>query len=239
MNNRNLLLLSASRVGSTEYLSHALPLIKEKLTGCSNVIFVPFAGVTLSYDEYTTKVNNALSSIDVRVKGLHEFEDKQDALTQADAVIVGGGNTFHLLAKLYEFSLIKVIKEQVDLGKLRYIGWSAGSNIAGLSIKTTNDMPIVEPESFDAIGLVKCQLNPHYTEYKPAGFNGETREQRLSEFMVLNPESHIIGLVEGSGISVEGDTVNYVQGNDVNEPLFLFNNQNKTAVTSFPADLSI
>jgi len=227
MTNKQLLLLSSSRVDNTEYLSHALPMISEHLGAIKEVLFIPFAGVTISYDEYLERVQSALSALGITVTGLHHFEDKQSALKDASAILVGGGNTFHLLNELYKYELIETIQEQVGAGT-PYIGWSAGSNIAGLSIKTTNDMPIVEPPSFNALNLVNVQLNPHYTDYNPPGFNGETREQRLAEFMVVNADTPIIGIVEGTALKVSGEEIKLIGG----EQGFVFKAGNKTAVES-------
>ncbi|WP_448549869.1 dipeptidase PepE [Thalassotalea fusca] len=227
MTEKQLLLLSSSRVGSTEYLSHALPMISEHLNNIKEILFVPFAGVTISYDEYLERVQNALSPLDITVKGLHQFEDKRSAIQNASAILVGGGNTFHLLHELYKYELVDTIREQVNAGT-PYIGWSAGSNIAGLSIKTTNDMPIIEPPSFDALKLVNVQLNPHYTDFNPPGFNGETREQRLAEFMVVNSETPIIGIVEGTALKVTGEEIKLIGG----EQGFVFKGGNKTTVES-------
>ncbi|MGB1201825.1 MAG: dipeptidase PepE [Cognaticolwellia aestuarii] len=210
---KKLLLLSSSRVGSTEYLTHALTMIEDHLSGIKNILFIPYAGVTISYDEYTERVNNALSSINVNVVGIHQFEDPVAAVNSAQAIVIGGGNTFRLLAQLYDNNLITAIKNKVSLGT-PYIGWSAGSNVAGLSIKTTNDMPIVEPKSFEALGLVDFQINPHYTDYNPPGHNGETREQRLQEFMVLSPDTTIVGIVEGTALKCTNENITLVGDTD-------------------------
>lgn len=239
MKNRKLLLLSSSKVGDTAYLQHALPLITNQLKSCKNVIFVPFAGVTMSYDEYTARVAEALKTVDIDITGLHTFADKQNALIEADGIIVGGGNTFHLLNELYQLDLLNTIKERVANGDLSYVGWSAGSNIAGNSIRTTNDMPIVEPPSFNALALVDCQLNPHYTEFTPAGFNGETREQRLNEFMVANPDATVIGLIEGTGLQINGSSVNFVLGENIQETLFVFQCGKKVEHKTFPTHIEL
>ena len=209
--NANLLLLSSSRVGDTQYLKHALAMIKAKLDGVSELLFIPYAGVTLSYDDYTTKVQSALADLRIKVTGIHECDDPISAINQAQAIAVGGGNTFHLLHQLYQNHLIKPIQNKVAEG-MPYIGWSAGSNIAGLSIRTTNDMPIIEPTSFNALQLVDFQLNPHYTDHNPVGHNGETREQRLAEFMVLNPTTPIVAIVEGTALDIMQNTLKLVSG---------------------------
>ena len=207
----NLLLLSSSRVGDTNYLAHALPMISEHLAGIDELLFIPFAGVSISYDHYTEMVSTALAELNINVKGIHKFENAKQAVENATAIAVGGGNTFHLLHQLYQHDLIYTIKERVELG-MPYIGWSAGSNVAGASIRTTNDMPIIEPPSFNALGLVDFQINPHYTDYTPPGHNGETREQRLQEFMVINPTTTIVGIVEGTALKRQGNNLNLIGG---------------------------
>ena len=203
---KKLLLLSSSRLDNTVYLDHAKAMIQTHLSEVRSVVFIPYAGVTVNYDEYTVMVQTALSDLAVTVKGIHQFDCPKAAINEAEAVLVGGGNTFRLLERLYHFDLIALLKAKVEQG-MPYIGWSAGSNIAGLSIKTTNDMPIIEPPSFGGLQLVNCQLNPHYTDYNPPGHNGETREQRIAEFMVLSPETPIIGIVEGSALNVLGQSI--------------------------------
>ncbi|MFT5635076.1 MAG: dipeptidase E [Cognaticolwellia sp.] len=209
--NANLLLLSSSRVGDTQYLQHALTMIEAKLDGVNELLFIPYAGVTLSYDDYTTKVQSALAEVGIKVTGIHQYDDPITAINKAQAIAVGGGNTFHLLHQLYQNKLIKPIQNKVAEGR-PYIGWSAGSNIAGLSIRTTNDMPIIEPISFNALQLVDFQLNPHYTDHNPVGHNGETREQRLAEFMVLNPTTAIIAIVEGTALDIKQNTMKLLSG---------------------------
>jgi dipeptidase E len=142
-----------------------------------------------------------------RLDPVHRAEDANEAARKAEAIVVGGGNTFHLLRGLYETGLIESIRERVEAG-VPYIGWSAGSNVACPTIKTTNDMPIVEPESFSALGLVPFQINPHYTDEQLTGHSGETREQRISEFLVANKSATVVGLREGSGLRIEGERIN-------------------------------
>lgn len=200
----NALLLSASKVGDTGYLEHALPLIQQFLPqdqSLTDVVFIPFAGVTITYDDYTDRVKAALKPLELKVKGIHEFDDQKDALLKAKVILIGGGNTFELLNQLYLRDLLKPIQQAVGQGTY-YIGWSAGSNVAGQSIRTTNDMPIVQPESFKALNLVPFQLNPHYTDYQAPGHNGETRQMRIEEFMVLNPTTTVVGIQEGSALQL-------------------------------------
>ncbi len=230
MNERHLLLLSSSRAGDSGYLIHALPMISQHLGKVNKVLFIPFAGVTMSYQDYTNMVQQALSQHGITVNGIHEFEQPKEAIAQAEAIIVGGGNTFRLLERLYHFDLLTDIKEKVSQGT-PYIGWSAGSNIAGQTIKTTNDMPIVEPPSFNALNLVNFQLNPHYSEYSPPGFNGETREQRLNEFMVLNNDTTIVALEEGSALIVSANDIQLVTADNISANGYLFHAGKKSLIT--------
>jgi len=227
--NANLLLLSSSRVGETKYLQHALAMIKAKLNGVAELLFIPYAGVTVNYHDYTAMVQNALNDIGIKVSGIHQYDDPVNAINQAQAIAVGGGNTFHLLHQLYQHNLIKPIQDRVAQG-MPYIGWSAGSNVAGLSIRTTNDMPIIEPASFNALQLVDFQLNPHYTDHNPPGHNGETRAQRLAEFMVLNPTTPIVAIVEGTGLDIKQNTMKLVTGIKNNSDGYLFKESEKSVL---------
>jgi dipeptidase E len=203
----NILMLSSSQYIDTGYLTHAQSMVDEHLHGVTELLFIPYAGVTVSWDDYLIKVQSALPNL--TIKSIHHYDDPITAVRQAQAVAVGGGNTFNLLHMLYENNLIEVIKERVN-GGMPYIGWSAGSNICGNSIRTTNDMPIVQPESFDALQLVPFQLNPHYSDYQPPGFNGETRVERLAEFLVLNPNMPVVGIREGSALKYQGNKLSVI-----------------------------
>lgn len=228
--NANLLLLSSSRVGETKYLAHALNMIKAKLNGITELLFVPYAGVTVDYDEYTEMVQQALNTIGVKVVGIHQFDDPVAAVNNAQAIAVGGGNTFHLLHQLYQQGLISAIQNKVSTGA-PYIGWSAGSNIAGMTIRTTNDMPIIEPKSFTALNFVDFQLNPHYTDFNPPGHNGETRAQRLAEFMVLNPTTAIVAIVEGTALDVKNNTL-HLTCDDGSNTGYIFKAGDKSTITT-------
>ncbi|RLV58014.1 dipeptidase PepE [Parashewanella curva] len=160
--------------------------------------------VSINYDTYTDIVVAALEELNIEVSSIHNHADPKKAIEQADGIKVGGGNTFHLLNELYRLDILQLIKDKVNQGK-PYIGWSAGSNITGLSIRTTNDMPIVEPPSFNALGLVPFQLNPHYTNYQAPGHNGETRAQRLLEFTMVDPHTPVVGIAEGTALFRQSD----------------------------------
>ena len=219
------LLLSSSRVGDTDYLEHAIAFISQTLGDqITEILFVPYAGVSLSYDDYTQKVQQALEPLNIKVTGIHTVDNPAQAVRDAQAVAVGGGNTFHLLHELYHYGLVDTIA-QVTRDGTPYIGWSAGANIAGNSIRTTNDMPIIQPPSFDAIKLLPIQLNPHYTDHQPPGFNGETRQMRLEEFMVVDPGMPIVGIQEGSALYLEGEDMTLWGEKDA----YLFTNGEKRA----------
>jgi len=198
------LMLSSSRVGSEDYLQHAIPMLTQYLPHIRQLLFIPFAGVSISWDDYTTKVQNALPNY--TVKGIHQFSNPRQAIENAQVIVVGGGNTFNLLHQLYQQDLLDAVKNQVNKGT-PYVGWSAGSNICGNSIRTTNDMPIIQPLSFDALSFVPFQLNPHYSDYQAPGHNGETRAQRIQEFCILNPEMPVMGIREGTALLLHGSSL--------------------------------
>ena len=197
----NILLLSSSKAHNSDYMAPNALWLAEWFRNISTVLFVPFAAVSMSYDAYTDTVQNALRCYGVEVIGLHQCENYHEALSSAELILVGGGNTFHLLYTLYQHDLLPSIRQAVHAGT-PYIGWSAGANIAGLSICTTNDMPIIQPPSFAALALLPIQLNPHYTDIVPAGFHGETRDMRLAEFMQVQPTTPVVCLPEGTALEV-------------------------------------
>lgn len=193
----NLLLLSNSTNYGEPYMKWCSSIISNFVNDNSSVVFIPYAAVGFSYNDYTDKVNQALSSYNIKVHNLDDFDDKIQALQDATAIFVGGGNTFHLLKSLQKLNLINTIQKLVSNG-LTYVGWSAGSNIASPTICTTNDMPIVKPESFDSLGLVPFQINPHFTEELIPNHGGESRLQRLSEYLAANPKQKVFALPESS-----------------------------------------
>lgn len=199
-----ILMLSSSKFADHAYLEYAQEWITDILQKNNSVLFVPYAGVTISWDAYTEKVQQALPNFSVT--GIHTTGDPAQALRQAEAILVGGGNTFNLLNELYTHNLIELIQHKVQMGT-PYIGWSAGSNICGLTISTTNDMPIIEPPSFHALKLINAQLNPHYTDYSPEGHHGETRDQRLAEFCTLHRSTPVLAIREGTALRVEANNM--------------------------------
>ena len=192
----NLLLISNSTNAGEEYLQYPIERIGAFLAGVEEVAFVPYAAVTFSYEAYEAKVAARFEQIGVRVRSVHGQSDPREAIRRAQAICVGGGNTFALAKKMQEQGLVREIADKIASGT-PYVGWSAGSNVTCPTICTTNDMPIVQPESFDAIGAVKFQINPHYLDANPEGHAGETREQRIMEYIEANPDRWVAGLREG------------------------------------------
>ena len=192
----NLLLISNSTNAGEEYLQYPIERIGAFLAGVEEVAFVPYAAVTFSYEAYEAKVAARFEQIGVRVRSVHGQSDPREAIRRSQAICVGGGNTFALAKKMQEQGLVREIADKIASGT-PYVGWSAGSNVTCPTICTTNDMPIVQPESFDAIGAVKFQINPHYLDANPEGHAGETREQRIMEYIEANPDRWVAGLREG------------------------------------------
>jgi len=205
-----LLLLSNSTIKGETYLGWPQEYLKPFLKGVKKVVFIPYAGVTVSYDDYTQSVVDALIAFDLQIDGVHTITDKKEAILKADCIMVGGGNTFSLLKKMQDENLVGTIKESVSRGA-KYVGWSAGANMACPTIKTTNDMPVEQPQSFNALNLIDFQINPHFTNAVIPNHGGESREMRLQEYLVKNPNSTVIGVPEGMLIEVDGETT-YLKG---------------------------
>jgi dipeptidase E len=202
----DLLLLSNSTLPGEPFFQWPRPHIEAFLgEGRKRLAFVPFAAVSFSMDHYTSMVQGAFAEMGHELFSLHIEADKVKALEQADGVVVGGGNTFQLLRTLYSTELTRAIRRRVQNG-MPYIGWSAGSNVACPTIMTTNDMPITEVPTLRAMGLIPFQLNPHYTDVKLDGHGGETRDQRIAEFLALNQRIPVVGLREGSGLLVRNES---------------------------------
>lgn len=198
----DLLLLSNSQLHGRAFLEHAIDAIDDFLGKSRTVLFVPFA--LADHDGYTAKIRTALEPLGVEVVGLHTSKRPRAAVESADVVYVGGGNTFRLLAGVQSRRLLEPVRRRVAEGGLKYLGSSAGTNLSCPTIRTTNDMPIVEPGSFDALGLVPFQVNPHYVDADPGSTHmGETREDRLREYLEENA-TPVLGLREGAWLRREG-----------------------------------
>lgn len=204
---KRILLASTSTVYGGTYLSYLQDELIDFFTGIEEILFVPYARPSgITHDEYTQIAQQFFNRVGKRVVGLHTFADPKKAIRQAKAIFTGGGNTFVLVNQLYGLEVMDVLREAVEKGTL-YMGTSAGSNIAGQTMQTTNDMPIVYPPSFKTLGLVPFNINPHYLDPDPQSkHKGETRETRIKEFHVFN-DTPVIGLREGSWLRVEDEKV--------------------------------
>ncbi len=202
---RRLLLMSTSTVHGTGFLEHGFAELRDFLGPRKRVLFVPYA--IADRDGYAAKARSAFESIGYGLDAIHQAASAKEAVASAEALFVGGGNTWRLLKTLYDLELLPLIRGRVLDGGLLYSGASAGSNLAGPTIKTTNDMPIVEPPSLRALGLVSFQINPHYLDPDPGSKHmGETRETRIREFHEEN-DTPVVGLREGAILRVEGESV--------------------------------
>jgi len=217
---KRIIIASTSTVHGSEFLDYLLTELKEHFKSITEVLFIPYARPGgISHDNYTKKVQEAFKKINKVVKGIHEFENPKNALYNAKGIFVGGGNTFVLVNQLYKNDLIKPLQNVVSNGT-PYLGTSAGSNICGLTINTTNDMPIVYPPSFKALSFVPFNINPHYLDPDPKSTHmGETRETRIQEFHKFNTQP-VIGLREGSYLKVTDK--NIVLKGSLSARIFLF-----------------
>lgn len=234
MKMRKCIIASTSTLHDGAYLEYLLADLKHHFATCESILFIPYARPSgITHDEYTLKVAQAFAKIDVQVRGIHEFEDPKKAIQEAKGIFTGGGNTFLLVTQLYKNELMQVLAETVKNGT-PYLGTSAGSNICGLSMQTTNDMPIVYPPSFQTLGIIPFNLNPHYLDPIPDSKHmGETRETRIKEFHAFNAIP-VLGLREGSWLEVKGETV--ILKGDLKARLFLQNQEPKELETG--SDLS-
>ena len=204
---KNLIIASTSTLHNGSYLEYLLSELTIHFENTNEIIFIPFARPSgISHDEYTNKVKEAFSKIDKTIKGLHEFENPIEAIENAKGIFTGGGNTFLLVSELYRTKVIDALEQKLKTGT-PYLGTSAGSNICGLTMGTTNDMPIVYPPSFRTLGMVPFNINPHYLDPDNNSTHmGETRETRINEFHKFNPQP-VIGLREGSWLDVKGNNI--------------------------------
>lgn len=204
---KNLIIASTSTLHGGGYLEYLLPVLATHFKDCKTLLFIPYARPGgISHDAYTAKVGEAFSSLGIAVKGIHEFENPVEAIKKAEGIFTGGGNTFVLVSELYRNNVMNVLAETVKNGT-PYLGSSAGSNITGLTMQTTNDMPIVYPPDFRTLGMVPFNLNPHYLDADlQSKHMGETRETRIQEFHAYN-STPVLGLREGSWLEVKGDKI--------------------------------
>lgn len=210
----NILLASTSTLFGGNYLEYLIDEITVLFKGIDEIIFIPFARPGgISHEDYTANARIFFSQLNIKVRGLHEFENKAEAIHSGKGFFTGGGNTFLLVKRLHEENLMLILKENIESGK-PYLGCSAGSNIGGVNMKTTNDMPIVYPASFETMNLVPFNINPHYLDANPdLKHNGETRETRIKEFLTQN-DTKVVGLREGNWIRKIGSKIT-VDGNQL------------------------
>jgi dipeptidase E len=204
---KKIIIASTSALHGGEYLEYLLPELSFHFEHCKTILFIPFARPSgISYHDYTLKVGLAFAKINKEVKGIHEFDDFSKAIRNAEGIFTGGGNTFLLVSQLYKNNTMTVLADTIKNGT-PYLGTSAGSNICGLTMQTTNDMPIIYPPSFQTLGLIPFNLNPHYLDPDlQSKHMGETRENRINEFHSFN-SSPVLGLREGSWLKVKGDKI--------------------------------
>jgi dipeptidase E len=204
---KSIIIASTSTLHGGNYLEYLLPALQSHFKNCSTILFIPYARPSgISHDEYTKKAAQAFASINIKVQGIHEFENPKEAIQNAEGVFTGGGNTFLLVTQLYKNKIMQLLAEKVKNGT-PYLGTSAGSNICGLSMQTTNDMPIIYPPSFQTLGLIPFNLNPHYLDPDANSQHmGETRETRIKEFHAFNAIP-VLGLREGSWLEVKGNKI--------------------------------
>tara|TARA_B110000858_G_scaffold69627_1_gene80890 strand:+ start:278 stop:985 length:708 start_codon:yes stop_codon:yes gene_type:complete len=204
---KQILIASTSTVHGSGYLEYLLDSLKVHFKNANTVLFIPYARPGgISHQDYTEIVRIAFSKINKAVKGIHEFDNPKDAIKSAEAIFTGGGNTFVLVNQLYKNNLMSELRSTIESGT-PYLGTSAGSNICGLTIGTSNDMPIMYPPNFNALGLIPFNINPHYLDPEPGSTHmGETRETRIIEFHEFNSQP-VIGLREGSYLEVKGSKI--------------------------------
>ena len=205
-----LLLISNSTNAGEAYLDYPKHNIHDFLgEKCVKCLFIPYAGVTVTWEDYEKKVKNRFNEVGHDIVSIHHFDDPVKAVEDADCIVIGGGNTWKLLHDMHANKLIEPIRKKV-LGGTPYIGWSAGSNVTCPTLMTTNDMPIIDPLGFDALNLIPFQINPHYLDKKVEGHGGESREDRILEFIEVNREVYVAGLREGCMFVVEGDKMKII-----------------------------
>jgi dipeptidase E len=204
---KKLIIASTSTIHGSGYLEYLLPTLATFFANVKTILFIPYARPGgISYDEYTDIAKKAFATINIDVKGIHQFNSPKEAIQNAEAIFTGGGNTFELVNQLYKKNIIDDLKQVLENGT-PYLGTSAGSNICGVNMKNTNDMPIVYPPSFTTLGIIPFNINAHYLDpLEGSTHMGETRETRIKEFHVFN-KVPVLGLREGSWLQVLGNVI--------------------------------
>ena len=204
---KKLIIASTSTLHGGAYLDYLLPTLQQHFKNVTTLVFIPYARPGgISHDKYTNRARDFFAKLNIIVRGLHEFENPAQALADGEAVFTGGGNTFLLVSQLYKTGTMTALEQAIKTGT-PYLGTSAGSNICGLTMQTTNDMPIIYPPSFKTLGAIPFNLNPHYQDPLPNSVHmGETRETRIKEFHAFNTPP-VLGLREGSWLEVNGNSI--------------------------------
>ena len=223
MSSNKILAISSSRVGNSGYLETVVPQIESFLgSKPTKIAFLPFASAESNYEDYGLRIKKAFNNLPYSIETVLP-ENAKDVISKSNVLMTGGGNTFKLLHDIYRLDIFEIIRKKVNSGT-PYVGWSAGANITGLTIGTTNDMPIIQPQSFNAMGFFPFQINPHYINQKKKGFNGETRDERLKEFMIVNPGIPVVCLPEGAAIQLSKNHLKFIG----NEPGILFHQKDNS-----------
>lgn len=219
-----LLLISNSTNPGEDYLGWVKGYISDYMKTCEvkDVLFIPYAGISITYNDYEKRVADVYQEFGCNIRSIHHENDVISAVKNAKSIAVGGGNTFYLVYMLHKMNLMNIIRERV-LSGVPYMGWSAGANIACPTLRTTNDMPIIQPESFNCLNLVNFQINPHYLDAHPAGHGGETRQQRIEEFLIANPDVQVAGLRESSLLKIVDSKIELIGKN----PMRLFSSKHE------------
>ena len=204
---KNMIIASTSTIHGSGYLEYLIPILQKHLKNVKKLLFVPYARPGgISYDDYTTIVAKAFNKLAIDVKGIHQYNNPKEAIENAEAIFTGGGNTFELVNQIYKNNILSTLKNVIESGT-PYLGTSAGSNICGVTMMNTNDMPIVYPPSFTTLGCIPFNINAHYLDpIKGSTHMGETRETRIKEYHIFN-DTPVLGLREGSWLEVSGDVI--------------------------------
>ncbi|MDO5760849.1 MAG: dipeptidase PepE [Bacteroidota bacterium] len=236
MESRNLLLISNSTNAGEKYLDWCKDMIADfcQENNIKKVLFIPYAGFAQGYDKYEKIVADVYKTFGVEVYSIHHSSEPIKEVISAECIAVGGGNTFYLVNQMQELGIMNAIRERAFSG-MPYMGWSAGSNVAGLSLKTTNDMPIVEPKSFETMGLVPFQINPHYTDFIDPKHGGETRDDRINEFIAANQTIYVAAIREATALRLNKGKLSLV-GRD--NKMKVFHHNSPTTEYSLKDDIN-
>ncbi|MGF1697778.1 dipeptidase PepE [Vibrio lamellibrachiae] len=235
----NVLLLSNGKIaGNTNLLEFGYPWIKPMIekTEAKRILFIPYAMIRGDYDERTQLLNESLGQFGCEVTGIHTCKDPVAAIAEYDGIVVSGGNTWVLNKMLHDLGLVRPIRNAILKEKKLYIGWSAGTNIASPTIRTTNDMPIVTAAILPALNIIPFQINPHYIEASVSGHMGETRDERIQEFLIMNPSEFVVAIPEGSLLKLEDDQLSYHAAE--NRVMKVFSHEQPTESYNSDSDLT-